>query len=132
MGLNGEIGQLVCLAVEFVVARHFEVLQSATILADQMVVGIDVCFESVVGAAAVQFMDQSLILEDGQIAVDGSQAEFGELGFELFIDPVGRGVLIGGTQYLQDTLALPCIPKGSFFRGCFHGLNDPLIGLFFI
>jgi len=72
-----------------------------------MVVGTDICVESIEGTAEINLVDQTLFLEDVEISIDRTHTQIRELLFQPFVDPVGGRVNPGVPQHPQDSFALP-------------------------
>ncbi len=66
-----------------------DVLDTATSLTDEMNVGVGVTVEPFQAVDRAQRDDGALLTEQGQVAVDRCQAQIGDLGFQLLVDPFG-------------------------------------------
>ena len=93
--------------VQGLVDRKLQIDDRTAAFADEMVVGPDVGVESIVGAAEIDLLDQSLLHQDVKVPVDRTHAEVGKLPLQPFVDPVSRGVPPGRLKQLQDAFPLP-------------------------
>ena len=102
--VRGDLGHPL---IQGLVNRQFQVDDRTASLTDEVVVGPDVGIEAIEGAAEIDFLDQSLIYQDVEVAVDCTHAQVRELPFQPFVYPVCRRMTPRAPQKLEDPLPLP-------------------------
>ena len=83
-----------------------QVPNDAAATADQMGVGGDIGVKMLLPVDDAQRLDQSGVLELGEIPVDGAQTQVGVIGMELMVDPISSGVRCGAGETIINCLTL--------------------------
>lgn len=66
----------------------------------------DIGVEAVKGAPEIDLLDQSLLDQDVQVAIDRAHAQVGKLPLQLIVDPVGGGMYSRVLQQLENPFPL--------------------------
>lgn len=106
MIIDAAFGKLLNLLIQITLLAYFQIGDLTAIVADKMIVRIDVTVESVKRTAHSQFMNKTIFDQDIQIAIDIAQTEFGKFLAQLIINPHRRRMAGGIAQKLQNPLAL--------------------------
>ena len=103
-----------------------EIRDSVAFFADEVNVGGSVAIEPFHTFDSAYAGDQSLLLEQGQIPVNGSQGDVRVFSLKHFVDHVRRGVGCGRSQTFQDGIplfeVLFCNAHGHLPFFCFGAL----------
>ena len=93
--------------IQRLVDRELQIDNRSTAFADEVVVGIDVGIKTVIGAAEIDLLDESLINQDVEVPVNRTHTKVRELRLQPFVDPIGRRMPPAPLEQLEDSLPLP-------------------------
>jgi hypothetical protein len=91
-----------------------QVTDAAALGADEMCVRGSTTIKVLLTVDHTYAFDHPLLLEENQVAVDGTQAQVRVFRFEGLVDPLGGGVTVSVFDGLQNGLALFAISDGFF------------------
>ena len=90
--------------------------------ADKVGVGFGIVVKPFQTVDNADGLDGTFFLEHGDVPVDGAQAEIGEAGLELPVDPFGSGVAFGASDAVQNGIALFTVLSDNF-----HSFTSKLV-----
>jgi hypothetical protein len=106
MTASGERRRSVYLLVQRLVNRQLQIDDRAAALTDKVVVRPDIGVEAIEGAPEINLLDQSLLDQDVEIAIDRTHTQAGKLRFHLIVDPLGGGMPSRVLQQLENPIPL--------------------------
>lgn len=92
--------------VQGIVDGKVEIDYVTAVFADEVIVGIDIRVETVVGTPEIDLSYQALIDQYVQITVHRSHAQLRKLVLQAFVEPVGGRVSSRSPKYLEDAVPL--------------------------
>ena len=99
----------------------FHINDASTVAADEMDVWVCVKIEMLITTVNPHRIDQPFLLEHGQVPVNRTQGEIGDLGLELGVDPFGGRMGCRTSHAFQNGIALFAVLSG---RHHYHLLNN--------
>ena len=91
-----------------------QIHHTSAVGADEMGVGCGVVVVTLQPIHHADGLDAAVLLEHGDVPVDGTQAQVRDLRLQLLIDPFSAGVALGPTDAVENGITLSAVLSGSF------------------
>ena len=103
-----------------------QINHSAAVVTDKVIVRVDVCIIALLSVDHRHTLYRPLLPEEVQVPVDSAQRQIRMGWLEPLINPVSRGVDMGGADGLQNGLTLFAVPDGALHTRLLNSSNSCL------
>ena len=118
MKINSAVEALLRERIQIAVVLHtIKIINPAAAIANKMRMAGDVAVEPLFAVEESNAADLAVLLHLAEIAVDGREADIGQLGFQLRINPFRRRMAMRSVQNRSDCFPLPAVPPRLLCHG---------------